>query len=302
MLPPFFAEEKKVMFPLPLIVETHKLIPSTPVFWKLDDNTIPLARTTMWLNQQIVEWLAGTGEWYPPELRDELLPRIEACKSRQQPRKQPPDPPRPTRWQAVTQPAVHDVSAPQVAAEPSTQGTKASQKSLRQEAKRDQQYIKLAKKFAQMISQRPQTTDTQSQHTQASASNTQPQSTAPLQDTPPATTQKQLANNCKEGIVTAQELAEKRPEPPTLPESVTAKRDAPGTGELSLCRDTEMPAEKPAEHPNTTFFVLFFVFLWFCCLLVLVWLLCFSFLAVEWYHIDLHHEPGSLLQHRLHLQ
>ena len=38
------------------------------------------------------------------------------------------------------------------------------------------------------------------------------------------------------------------------------------------------------------FFVLFF-FLWFCCLLVLVWLLCFSFLAVEF---DLHHEPGSL--------
>ena len=45
-----------------------------------------------------------------------------------------------------------------------------------------------------------------------------------------------------------------------------------------------------------------FVSLWFCCLLVLVWLLCFSFLAVEWYHINLHHEPGSLLQHRLHLQ
>ena len=54
--------------------------------------------------------------------------------------------------------------------------------------------------------------------------------------------------------------------------------------------------------PLRAIFYGFFVSLWFCCLLVLVWLLCFSFLAVEWYHIDLHHEPGSLLQHRLHLQ
>ena len=153
----------------------------------------------------------------------------------------------------MNQPAAHDASPPQVAAEPPTQAAKASQKSPRQEAKKDEQYIKLARKFAQMISQGPQTTDAQSQHRQASASDTQPQSTAPLQDAPaPTTTQKPMASNLKEGIVTAQELAEKRPEPPTLPETVTAKRDAPGTGELSQCRDTKMPAEEPTEHPDTS--------------------------------------------------
>ena len=90
-----FAEEKKVCFLLPLIVQSHKLLPDTPVFWKNDDDTIPLYRTTMWLNQQTVEYLASTGEWYPSELRSELQPRIEACRGHQQPRKQPPDPPKP---------------------------------------------------------------------------------------------------------------------------------------------------------------------------------------------------------------
>ena len=52
-------------------------------------------------------------------------------------------------------------------------------------------------------------------------------------------------------MVPAQALAEKRPEPPALPETVTAKKNAPGTGELSKCRDTRMHAEEPTEHPDT---------------------------------------------------
>ena len=250
-----FAEEKKICFLLPLIVQSHKLLPATPVFWKLDDDTIPLARTTMWPNQQTVEWLASTGEWYPPELRSELLPRIEACRGRQQPRKQPPEPPKPTRWwqpvsQPETQPATHVTAPPQAAAEPPAQAAKASQKSPRQEAQKDQQYIKLAKKFAQMIAKGPQTADAHSQHAQASASNAQSQTTASPQDTPVPTTT-QMANKRKESVVTAQELTEKRPEPPTPTETVTAKMDTPGTGELSHPGDSKMTDEKPAEHSNT---------------------------------------------------
>ena len=241
-----FAEEKKFASCclLPLIVESHRLLPTTPVFWKLDDDTIPLDRTTMWLNQQTVEWLASTGEWYPPELRSELLPRIEACKGRQQPRKQPPDPPRPTRWQAVSQPTTHDASPPTCAAEPPSQTAKASQKSSRQEAQRDEQYIQLAKKFAQMIAQAPQTADAPNRHEQASTSNAQQQSTASPQNFALTITQ-------KESTVRAQELAEKRPEPPTPPETVTARKDAPGTGESSHSYDRKVPAEEPAEHSNT---------------------------------------------------
>ena len=113
-----FAEEKKICYLLPLIVQNHNLLPTTPVFWKNDDETIPLYRTTMWLNQQTVEYLASTGEWYPSELRSELQPRIEALKDRQQPRKQPPDPPRPSRWQAVTHPTTQCASQSTDAAEP----------------------------------------------------------------------------------------------------------------------------------------------------------------------------------------
>ena len=246
-----FAEEKKIVFLLPLIVETHRLIPTTPVFWKLDDDTIPLARTTMWLHEQTVEWLAKTGEWYPPELRSELLPRIEAYRGQQQPRKQPPEPPKPTRWwQAVKQPEAHEPSQPHAATEPPAQAAKTSQKSPRQEAKRDEHYIKLAKKFAQMIAQNPQTANTQSQHTQASVGDNQAQSTALRQDTSVSMTTKPQAGSCKEGTVTAQELAEKRPEPPTLPDAAAAKEDAPGTGELSQSHATKLPAEKPGECPK----------------------------------------------------
>ena len=159
-----FAEEKKVCFILPLIVQSHKLLPDTPVFWKNDDDTIPLYRTTMWLNQQTVEYLASTGEWYPSELRSELQPRIEACKDRQQPRKQPPDPPKPTRWQAVAHPATQGAAQSTAAAEPPNQTPKESQKSPRQEAQKDQQYILMAKKFAQMIATAPQVTDEHQHH------------------------------------------------------------------------------------------------------------------------------------------
>ena len=69
-----FAEDKKLAFLLPLIVEAHNLLPPTPIFWVRDDKTIPLARTTMWLHDQTIQWLAETGEAYPQELRSEIQP------------------------------------------------------------------------------------------------------------------------------------------------------------------------------------------------------------------------------------
>ena len=248
-----FAEEKKVCFMLPLIVQSHKLLPDTPVFWKNDDDTIPLHRTTMWLNQQTVEYLASTGEWYPSELRSELQPRIEACKDRQQPRKQPPDPPKPTRWQAVAHPATQGASPSTAAAEPPNQTPKESQKSPRQEAQKDQQYILMAKKFAQMIATAPQVTDALAQNVQASTSTTQQQPTESPKETATTEPHASVAKDGEKSTVKAHQLTETRPEPPPVPEKGTGTdvQDAPGTGESSLPSGNKVTAQKHNEHANT---------------------------------------------------
>ena len=69
-----FAEDKRLAYLLPLIVEAHKLLPPAPLFWVQDDKTIPLHRQTLWLHASTIQWLSDTGEAYPPELRDEIQP------------------------------------------------------------------------------------------------------------------------------------------------------------------------------------------------------------------------------------
>ena len=246
-----FAEEKKICYLLPLIVQNHNLLPTTPVLWKNDDDTIPLYRTTMWLNQQTVEYLASTGEWYPSELRSELQPRIEACKDRQQPRKQPPDPPKPSRWQAVTHPATQGASPSTGAAELPNQTPKESQKSPRQEAQKDQQYLLLAKKFAQMIAHAPQAADAPNRNKQASASTTQQQPTESPKEIATTEPQKSVASDGQKSTVQAQQLAETRPEPPPVPKTVADVQDAPGTGKSSRSSDSKVTAPKLDEHSNT---------------------------------------------------
>ena len=80
-----FAEDKRLAFFLPLIIEAHGLLPATPLFWTNDDKTIPLYRTTLWLHASTIQWIADTGEPYPPELRDEIQPRLNKLRTPQTP-------------------------------------------------------------------------------------------------------------------------------------------------------------------------------------------------------------------------
>ena len=107
--------------------------------------------------------------------------------------------------------------------------------------------FKLQHKFAQIAADLP-TGNTQSRQAQASASGNQPQPTSQPQNTPtPTKTTEPQTSSHKVAKVTAQALAEKRPEPPTPPAMTTPKVDAPGTGELSHSSST-----KPlVEHPKT---------------------------------------------------
>ena len=121
-------------------------LPPTPLFWVNDDNTIPLWRTTLWLHEDTIQWLAETGESYPPELRDEIQPRLNQLKpSQHAKRSQPPPPPKPTRWTERTA-AKQPVQALQEAA---PQDPKDTQNTPQQVADRERQYMELQSIIAQ---------------------------------------------------------------------------------------------------------------------------------------------------------
>ena len=238
-----FAEDKRLAFFLPLIIETHGLLPTTPLFWTNDDKTIPLYRTTLWRHACTIQWLAETGEAYPPELRDEIQPRIDQLKSPQPARqKQPPQPPRPTRWQERPE---RRQEKPTTQASQGSQDPQVSNPSPQEQAEHEKQYMELQAVVASM----GQRTLAESRPAAA-----QPGTTPDTTKAQPAPPQEDAGTHLQPGTshdektrgptshdgsqplttrVSAQSLAEVRPEPPPSPATEEPKEDAPGTGELS---------------------------------------------------------------------
>ena len=225
---------------LPLIVEAHELLPPTPLFWVNDDNTIPLWRTTLWLHEDTIQWLAETGESYPPELRDEIQPRLNQLKpSQHAKRSQPPPPPKPTRWTERTA-AKQPVQALQEAAPQDPKGT---QNTPQQVADRERQYMELQSIIAQanqrtLADSRPaDSKQTQKPANLLAASQQSTDNAATTVPTNPSTGVAAEAPAPQESNrppkVSAQSLFSQRPGPPsTLPTS-KSKTDTPGTGVLS---------------------------------------------------------------------
>ena len=135
-----FAEDKKLAFLLPLIIEAHDLLPPTPLLWTNDDKTIPLHRQTLWLHASTIQWLADTGEAYPQELRDEIQPRLHKMRP-PPPAKamQPPQPPKPSRWQERSQ----QKSDTQASQGSTSQDPQVSQPSPHQLAEHEKRYMEL---------------------------------------------------------------------------------------------------------------------------------------------------------------
>ena len=94
-----FAEDKRLAYLLPLIVEAHGLLPPAPLFWVHDDKTILLTgkhHGCILAQSSGFQILGGL----PPELRDEIQPRLDKLKPPARPM-QPPQPLRPTRWREL---------------------------------------------------------------------------------------------------------------------------------------------------------------------------------------------------------
>ena len=259
-----FAEDKRLAFLLPLIIEAHELLPATPLFWVNDDKTIPLYRTTLWLHASTIQWIADTGEPYPPELRDEIQPRLNKLRPPQTAKpKQPPQPPKPTRWQ-------ERADRPKAKAEmPASQGStlqdpQASTPSPQQLAEQDKRYMELQAVIASM-GQRTLAESRPKASQPGQELNQTPVQLAPQQVDAGAHSQSGTVDNgtAKDSTthnssqsqatkVSAHTLAEARPEPPPSPPSTKEpKEDAPGTGELSE-RGQDHPGAKKPTQPRQT--------------------------------------------------
>ena len=204
----------------------------------------PLYRTTLWRHACTIQWLAETGEAYPPELRDVIQPRLDQLRPPQPARqKQPPQPPRPTRWQERAE-RPQEKPATQVSQGSTSQDPQASNPSPQQQAEHEKQHMELQAVVASM----GQRTLAESRPTAA-----QPGQTSDTTKVQPASHQEDAGTRLQPGMtdhgktkgptfhnssqplttkVSAQSLAEVRPEPPPAPATEEPKEDAPGTGEL----------------------------------------------------------------------
>ena len=77
-----YSDNADLAFLLPLIVTTHRLLPSVPIFWDNGYGSIALYRTSMWMHAETIQWLARTDKPYPEELHALLEPRIQAIRAR----------------------------------------------------------------------------------------------------------------------------------------------------------------------------------------------------------------------------
>ena len=85
-----YSENEELAFLLPLVVETHRLLPDTPIFWANDQGTLSLHRTSMWTHESTITWLSKTGKSYLNALHTLIQPRIDAIRTRFQGKQQGP--------------------------------------------------------------------------------------------------------------------------------------------------------------------------------------------------------------------
>ena len=224
-------------------------------------------RTTLWTHEETVQWLAETGEPYPPELRDEIQPRDQLKSSQHAKRALLPPPPIPTRWterSAAKQP-VQKLQAD------TPQDPKGTQSTPQQVADRERQYMELQS----IIHQANQQTLADSQPAETRQTQKPANLLAPSQQsTDNAATA--ASSNPSTGVVaeaptpqpskppdkiSAQSLFHRRSGPPAAPPANKAQTDTPGTGVLSSdshsaahSKDDEQqqPPEQPAAHDDTS--------------------------------------------------
>ena len=213
-----YSEEKKFAFLLPLIVQTHHLLPDIPIFWANDNSPLSLYKSYTWTHEDTIKWLADTGADYPPALRPQIQPRIEALRAWQSGRRQPPAPPQPNRWQGEKRTQRWDDTEAQ--APPAAQA-KTVRLSPRHMVKDDKMYMIMQEGFLDMANTLPRRgSSNPARASQAEDADTSPAS--PSQK-PPATKVKGVKRG-KTKAAGAEEETRAVRRPPTPPPKADARK------------------------------------------------------------------------------
>ena len=203
-----------------------------------------------------IQWLADTGEAYPPELRDEIQPRLHKMRP-PPPAKamQPPPPPKPTRWQEKSK----EKSGTQASQGSTSQDPQVSQPSPHQLAEHERRYMELQAVVA-TLGQRTLAESRPTANPPGQEPDGTPVPPAPKRVDAGAHLQSEtIDDGTAKGLTTqnssqlpttkvsAQTLAEVRTAPPPPPSTREPKEDAPGTGELSAHAPDHLGAKKPTQ-------------------------------------------------------
>ena len=181
-----YSEEKKFIFLLPLIVHAHHLLPDTPLFWANENSPLSLYKSYTWMHEDTIKWLADTGADYPPALRPQIQPRIDALRSWQYGRRQPPPPPQPNRWQVKSTQMQDDTEA-QAPTAPQTQAVRLSPRHM---VRDDKMYMIMQEGFLDIANTLPITKRSLGNPAQASQVKDAVMSPESPSQEPPATTVK----------------------------------------------------------------------------------------------------------------
>ena len=240
-----FAEDKKFEFLLPWIIETHNLLPSTPVFWSRDDKTIPLYRQTLWLHEDTIKWLAETGEGFPSALHDQIAPRISEFKSQSSTKTElPAEGSRQMRWKERAPTKVDTHAAP----DPPPQAAQSAQLTPLQTSDDVRRYMELQAAVlnlghqsiasSQLNSQpmatpeaaKPQPEVKADSATPAAGNATLPSNTTTVENKSKDSTAVPADCHGQPTKVTAQSLADVRPAAPPTPMTTEPTEGTPDTG------------------------------------------------------------------------
>ena len=165
------------------------------------------------MHEDTIKWLADTEADYPPALRPQIQPRIEALRAWQYGRRQPPPPPQPNRWQVKSTQMQNDTEAQA----PTASQSQAVRLSPRHKVAHDKMYMIMQEGFLDIANTLPTAKRSLGNPARASqAQDTVMSPESPSQEPPATTIKGEKRGKTNATRVAAGKQAARRPATPPL--------------------------------------------------------------------------------------
>ena len=197
------------------------------------------------MHEDTIKWLADTGGYYPPALRPQIQPRIDALRNWQPGRRQPPTPPQPNRWQEKRTERCDNLAA----YDPTPPKPQTVQLSPRHMVADDKLYMVMQEEFLEIANTVPTPKGGSGKPARASQAAVEESSSKSPRQRPPDNTAKEgKRSKEKTARVEVGKIAAQRPAPPTPKEDArkTAKPSKPSPAK-------EMPKEKAQAQESSSY-------------------------------------------------